>query len=304
MKPYIHIEKLSKSYASTQALKEIQLDIYQGELFGVIGADGAGKSTLLRLLATLIDPDKGSIHLGGDDLIKHYKKVRQIIGYMPGQFALYQDLSILENLNFFASIFGTSLTENRDFIDPIYRQIEPFKNRLAGKLSGGMKQKLALCCALIHKPKVLILDEPTTGVDPTSRKEFWEILQSLKKVNITTLVSTPYMDEAILCDRVALMKEGQFFATNTPQNIISSYPHQLLAVKSQNMGAQLKDIRKIKGVINCFAFGDRLHVALPKSKEKIHPIQKEIESLNYSNTEIFEISPSIEDCFLAYHSTL
>lgn len=304
MRPYIHIEKLSKSYQSIQALKEIHLDIYQGELFGVIGADGAGKSTLLRILATLIDPDEGQIYLGNNDLVKSYKKIRQIIGYMPGQFALYQDLSILENLNFFASVFGTSLSENKAFIDPIYCQIEPFKNRLAGKLSGGMKQKLALCCALIHKPKVLILDEPTTGVDPTSRTEFWEILQTLKKVNITTIVSTPYMDEAILCDRVALMKEGQFFTTNTPQTIIASYPYQLLAVKSDNMGAQLKDIRQLKEVINCFAFGNVLHVAVPNSQKSVQTIQKTIEAQHYANIEVSEIRPSIEDCFLAFNSPL
>ena len=210
------IEHVSKAYNTTHAIEDISLSIGKGELFGFIGPDGAGKTTLIRILTTLLLPDKGNATVEGFDTVKDYKKIRQIVGYMPGRFSLYQDLSVEENLNFFASIFKTSIKENYHLIKDIYKQIEPFKDRPAGKLSGGMKQKLALCCALIHKPVVLFLDEPTTGVDAVSRKEFWDMLDKLKKENITILVSTPYMDEASRCDRVALMQEGKILKCGYP----------------------------------------------------------------------------------------
>jgi len=212
----IKLKNINKSYKNQAALKDISFEVKKGELFGLIGPDGAGKTTLFRILTTLLFADKGSASVEGFDVVNDYKKIRESVGYMPGRFSLYQDLTVAENLTFFATIFGTTLTENYDLIKDIYMQIEPFKNRRAGDLSGGMKQKLALSCALIHKPKVLFLDEPTTGVDPVSRKEFWEMLKRLKQMGITILVSTPYMDEAALCDRIALIQEGKILQIDTP----------------------------------------------------------------------------------------
>lgn len=215
----IIIDRLSKSYGSVDALNEVSFEVSKGELFGLIGPDGAGKTTLFRLLTTLILPDAGTAKVEGLDMIDDYKEIRKIVGYMPGKFSLYQDLSVEENLSFFASIFGTTIEENYELIAPIYSQIEPFKKRKAGKLSGGMKQKLALSCALIHKPAVLFLDEPTTGVDAVSRSEFWDMLHGLREYGISILVSTPYMDEAKKCDRIALINEGRILKIDTPENI-------------------------------------------------------------------------------------
>ena len=204
------VDQLYKSYGKVQALNGVNFTVDEGELYGIIGPDGAGKSTLFRVLTTLMLADKGQAQVMGYDVVKDYRKIRDIIGYMPGKFSLYQDLTVEENLRFFATVFNTTIEENYHLIADIYKQIEPFKRRKAGKLSGGMKQKLALSCALIHKPKVLFLDEPTTGVDPVSRKEFWGMLLKLKRQGITILVSTPYMDEASLCDRIALVQAGEF----------------------------------------------------------------------------------------------
>lgn len=215
----IIIDRLSKSYGSVDALNEVSFEVSKGELFGLIGPDGAGKTTLFRLLTTLILPDAGTAKVEGLDMIDDYKEIRKIVGYMPGKFSLYQDLSVEENLSFFASIFGTTIEENYDLVAPIYSQIEPFKKRKAGKLSGGMKQKLALSCALIHRPAVLFLDEPTTGVDAVSRSEFWDMLHGLREYGISILVSTPYMDEAKKCDRIALINEGRILKIDTPENI-------------------------------------------------------------------------------------
>ena len=215
----INIQNLSKSYGDTKAVQHLSLEVKKGELFGLIGPDGAGKTTVFRMLTTLLLPDEGSATLEGLDIVKDYKEIRKIVGYMPGRFSLYQDLSVEENLSFFATVFGTTIAENYELIKDIYEQIKPFSTRRAGKLSGGMKQKLALCCALIHKPKVLLLDEPTTGVDVVSRKEFWQMLNRLKEQGISILVSTPYMDEASLCDRIALIQSGKILSTSTPSRL-------------------------------------------------------------------------------------
>lgn len=219
----IEVHTLEKSYGSVKALKGVSFDVGKGEIFGLIGPDGAGKTSIFRILATLILPDSGSASVLGLDTVRNYKDIRTRIGYMPGRFSLYPDLSVKENLDFFANIFGVTLEENYDLVAPIYRQIEPFRERRAGKLSGGMKQKLALCCALIHKPEVLFLDEPTTGVDAVSRVEFWEMLLSLKEAGISILASTPYMDEAAMCDRIAFMTEGRILETCTPPADLENY---------------------------------------------------------------------------------
>ncbi|MFA5513188.1 MAG: ABC transporter ATP-binding protein, partial [Candidatus Kapaibacterium sp.] len=231
-------ESVSKRYkkhtpfekTDVTALKDISFKVSSGELFGIIGPDGAGKSTLFRILTTLILADEGNIRIGGRDVISEFKTIRNEIGYMPGKFSLYQDLTVEENLNVFAKVFNTTIEQNYHLIKDIYVHLEPFKKRRAGQLSGGMKQKLALCCSLIHKPKILFLDEPTTGVDPVSRKEFWDILKKLKNENISILVSTPYMDEAALCDRIALILNGEFLKIDIPTNIVNEYKHQLYSV--------------------------------------------------------------------------
>ncbi len=218
----IEVKHISKSYGAVKALQDVSLTVEHGDLFGLIGPDGAGKTTLFRLLTTLLVPDSGSASVEGLDIVRDYQMIRRQVGYMPGRFSLYPDLTVEENMRFFASLFGTTLEANYDLVAPIYSQIEPFKHRPAGKLSGGMKQKLALSCALIHKPTVLFLDEPTTGVDVVSRIEFWDILQGLRQQGITILVSTPYMDEAQRCNRVALINEGRIMDIDMPQRIIES----------------------------------------------------------------------------------
>src|SRR6187397_3163643 len=237
--PAVVVENIVKRYGLKKdeviALQGISFNVEEGELFGLIGPDGAGKTSLFRILTTLLLADKGTATVNKLDVVKDFRQIRKRVGYMPGRFSLYQDLTVEENLNFFATVFNTSIEENYELIKDIYRQIEPFKTRRAGKLSGGMKQKLALCCALIHKPTVLFLDEPTTGVDAVSRKEFWDMLKRLKDQGITILVSTPYMDEANLCDRIALIQEGKLLSIDTPDHIISKYPEPLYAVKSDGM---------------------------------------------------------------------
>ena len=261
----VEVTNLHKSYdreGKVMALNGISFRADKGEIFGVIGPDGAGKSTLFRILASLILPDSGTALLNGYDVVRDYRKIRKIIGYMPGRFSLYQDLSVEENLQFFATLFNTTIKENYHLIRDIYSQIEPFKKRKAGALSGGMKQKLALSCALIHKPEILILDEPTTGVDPVSRKEFWDMLGRLKDYGIIILVSTAYMDEARRCSRIALIREGEFLATDTPQGIIDSYSEILWSVKGSRVSALLSALRQHPKVKTSFAFGEKLHVTV------------------------------------------
>lgn len=295
--PSVSVTQLSKSYSSIKALDDVSFDVPKGELFGIIGPDGAGKTTLFRLLTTLILPDSGSTVIEGLDVVKDYASVRSIIGYMPGKFSLYQDLTVEENLNFFATVFNTTVKENYHLIEDIYKHIEPFKTRRAGKLSGGMKQKLALSCALIHKPKVLFLDEPTTGVDPVSRKEFWEMLLKLKNQGITIVVSTPYMDEARLCDRIALMQNGKFLRIDSPDNIIASYPQRLWSVTADNMHRLLNDLRSCPYLKSSFSFGASYHVTMVKSATATM-LDEYLINKGYGNIDITEIKPTVEDCFM------
>jgi len=294
----ISCKSISKKYDTIEALKEVNFEVERGEIFGIIGPDGAGKTTLFRILTTLILADSGTASVDGFDVVNDYKEIRKRVGYMPGKFSLYQDLTVEENLNFFATVFNTTIEENYELIKDIYQQIEPFKNRRAGKLSGGMKQKLALSCALIHKPSVLFLDEPTTGVDPVSRKEFWGMLKNLKAQGITILVSTPYMDEASLCDRIALIQNGQFLKIDTPKNIVSQYENKLWAVQSDNMYKLLNDLRANELTSNCFAFGDKHHVSVENGQLTVDSLNNYLQQKEHTHIEIREIEPTIEDCFM------
>jgi ABC-type multidrug transport system ATPase subunit len=271
--------------------------VARGELFGIIGPDGAGKTSIFRMLTTLLLPDSGGAMVDGSDIVKDYQAIRQKVGYMPGRFSLYQDLTVEENLHFFATIFKTSVTENYTLIKDIYVQIEPFKTRKAGKLSGVMKHKLALCCALIHKPVVLFLDEPTTGVDAVSRKEFWDMLRNLRQQGITILVSTPYMDEASLCDRVALMQKGKIMTTGTPQQIIQSFNHNILAVKAQNMYGLLQVLKQWNAIEDAYSFGEYHHVIMKERYDK-KVMRQYLASTGYADADIHAVTPTIEDCFM------
>ncbi|MCX7876942.1 MAG: ABC transporter ATP-binding protein [Melioribacteraceae bacterium] len=296
----IEINNIQKKYITKSntitALDNVSFTVDQSEIFGLIGPDGSGKSTLFRILSTVLLPDSGEAKILNYDVVRNFKEIRKIIGYMPGKFSLYQDLSVEENLNFFATIFETSIEENYELISDIYKQIEPFKNRRAGKLSGGMKQKLALSCALIHNPKILLLDEPTTGVDPVSRKEFWEILNKLKLNGITIVVSTPYMDEANLCDRIALIQNGKILDIDFPKKITEKFNKDIFSITSDNMYLLLNDLRKFKDTISCFAFGDSHHLVLEKNKIELIQLEKFLS--HHKNLSIKKIKPTIEDCFM------
>jgi ABC-2 type transport system ATP-binding protein len=292
------IENISKSYGDVLAVDDISLNIEKGEVFGFIGPDGAGKTTLFRMLTTLLIPDKGKATVEGFDIVKDYKKIRSSVGYMPGRFSLYQDLTVEENLHFFASVFGTTIQENYNLIKDIYVTLEPFKNRKAGKLSGGMKQKLALCCALIHKPEILFLDEPTTGVDPVSRNEFWDMLGHLKSEGITIVVSTPYMDEASKCDRISLMQKGKTLETDYLKNIINRYPKKLFSVKSDGMFTLLQELREYQFANSVFSFGDSLHYSDLRTTVTKDDILEYLKIKDHKDVYIKEIEPNIEDCFM------
>ncbi len=278
--------------------KGVSFSVPKGEVFGVIGPDGAGKTTLFRILATLLLADSGEARMSKWDVVEDYKEIRKIIGYMPGTFSLYLDLSVEENLTFFATVFDTTIEENYEFIKDIYQQIEPFKTRRAGALSGGMKQKLALSCALIHQPEILILDEPTTGVDPVSRKEFWDMLRKLKEGGMTILVSTAYMDEATRCDRIALMRDGEFIAIDTPAQVIADYEQTLWSVKGDNLSSMLDDIRVHPQVETSFAFGDEHHITVDPDLKR-EELSDYLTEKGYTNVSINKITPTVEDCFLA-----
>ncbi|NDV84816.1 ABC transporter ATP-binding protein [Bacteroides sp. 51] len=297
MKQAVRVDDIKKSYGKVEALRGVSFSVSEGELFGIIGPDGAGKSTLFRILTTLLLADAGTAEVAGLDVVKDFKEIRTKVGYMPGRFSLYQDLTVEENLTFFATVFYTTVEENYELVKDIYQQIEPFKTRRAGALSGGMKQKLALSCALIHKPTVLFLDEPTTGVDPVSRKEFWEMLKRLKEQGITILVSTPYMDEATLCDRIALIREGEFLKIDTPHHIVEQFSEILWAVSGDNMFHLLIDLRNHPQVKNCFAFGDVHHITVEKELT-MDELKKYLTAKCYKEVEITPIEASIEDCYM------
>ena len=295
--------EVAKSYPGpppVQALQQASFTVEKGEIFGCIGPDGAGKTSLFRMLATLSLPDKGRIEVDGLDTVADFRVIRNKVGYMPGRFSLYQDLSVKENLDFFASVFQVRIADHYDLIRDIYEQIAPFAQRRAGKLSGGMKQKLALCCALIHKPELLILDEPTTGVDPVSRKEFWDMLQKLCAQGMTVIVSTPYMDEASLCGRIALMQSGRILGIDSPQNIRAAYGRPLYALSASDNYRLLLALRKHAAVSVAYIFGDRLHVNLVQAATESlkSALLRDLEAEGLEKLQWKEVSPSVEDCFI------
>ncbi|MDR2496007.1 MAG: ABC transporter ATP-binding protein [Tannerellaceae bacterium] len=290
---------INKTYGEVVALRDINLHVRKGELFGLIGPDGAGKTSLFRILVTLILPDSGQARVNGLDVTTSLKEIRRSVGYMPGRFSLYQDLSVEENLKFFATVFNTSVEANYELIRDIYVQIEPFRKRRAGKLSGGMKQKLALCCALIHSPEILFLDEPTTGVDPVSRVEFWDMLDRLRQRGITIMVSTPYMDEASRCNRIALMRDGRALSVDTPENIRASFSRPLYALRSAGMYALLNDLRGYEGAHSCYAFGDAHHLTLGSEADGAEAeLRSWLDRKGYADAQLSRIEPCIEDCFM------
>ncbi|MCX6255876.1 MAG: ABC transporter ATP-binding protein [Bacteroidia bacterium] len=297
MQKVIESSGISKNFGITKALNDISFSVNESEIFGFIGPDGAGKTTLFRIITTLLLPDEGEIKVLGMDCITDYKELRKNIGYMPGRFSLYQDLSVEENLNFYATVFGTTVGENYDLISDIYSHIEPFKKRLAGKLSGGMKQKLALSCALIHRPKLLVLDEPTTGVDAVSRSEFWGMLGKLRQYNITIIVSTPYMDEAMRCDRVALIQDGRILAIDAPQRIRDGFSRKLFTVKSVEKYKLINTLRKYPGTITAYPFGDSVHVTFNNDKVD-NSFYEYISKEGISDVIVREAEAGIEDRFL------
>lgn len=295
----VSVRNVRLSYGKIQALKDVSLEVEEGSLFGIIGPDGAGKTSLFRIMTTLIVPDSGSAQVCGYDTVKDMMEIRRLVGYMPGHFSLYQDLTVEENLSLFASVFNTTVQENYSLVEDIYRQIEPFRKRRAGKLSGGMKQKLALCCAMIHRPRVLFLDEPTTGVDPVSRKEFWQMLSRLKVQGMTIIVSTPYMDEASLCDIVSLMKDGRFFKTDTPGAITEKFGKHLYEIKAGGSTVKaLDDLAAIDGVQACYPFGDRLHIVSPSLS--LAELSERAASAGYDISTLAECTPTVEDCFMDF----
>jgi ABC-2 type transport system ATP-binding protein len=294
-----NIEKTFKVEKSTvTALRDISFEVDPGELFGLIGPDGSGKTTLFRILTTLMIADKGSASVDGFDVVKDFKQIRKRVGYMPGRFSLYQDLTVEENLSFFATLFNTSIEENYDLVKDIYIQIEKFKTRKAGALSGGMKQKLALCCALIHRPSVLFLDEPTTGVDAVSRKEFWDLLRNLQQQKITILVSTPYMDEASLCDRVALIQDGRILDIDSPKGITKKFNHTLWSAQASDMYKLLTDLKSQPEVYSCYPFGQEHHVTFKNDQESVSNLENRLHRLGHSVVTFKKIEAGIEDCFM------
>ncbi|WP_339874032.1 ABC transporter ATP-binding protein [Olleya marilimosa] len=294
----ITISNISKSYKNVKALQDISFEVKENELFGLIGPDGAGKTTLFRILTTLLIANEGTATVAGFDVISDYKMIRNSVGYMPGKFSLYQDLTVEENLNFFATIFGTTIEENYDLIKDIYVQIKPFKDRRAGKLSGGMKQKLALCCALIHKPKVLFLDEPTTGVDPVSRKEFWDMLKRLQQKGITILVSTPYMDEAALCDRIALIQAGKILEIDTPKTIVKHYSKPIYNVRANNMYQLINSLNDYEYNHSVYPFGEFVHYTDKRADFNQKELKMYLETKNLTDIEIEKTIATIEDTFM------
>lgn len=297
----VSFSNLTKRYGVSEVLHGVSLSIQAGELFGIIGPDGAGKTTLFRILASLMLPDGGEARVAGLDVVADYKKLRRRIGYMPGRFSLYQDLTVAENLGFFATVFGTTVKENYDLVRDIYCQLEPFSTRKAGKLSGGMKQKLALCCALIHRPQVLFLDEPTTGVDAVSRQEFWQMLAGIRQQGITIVASTPYMDEATRCGRIALMQNGRFLKVDTPEAIAAAYPYPLWAVRTDHMHRLLGDLRAYPDTRSAYSFGDCVHATFVR-QPALEVLASHLSAHGHGQVEIRPIAPGVEDCFILLDS--
>lgn len=297
----VSVRNVSMSYGRVRALDGVSLEVEGGTVFGIIGPDGAGKTTLFRIMTTLLVPGSGEVRVCGCDVRKDFMEIRRMIGYMPGHFSLYQDLTVEENLSLFAAVFNTTIQENYHLVAEIYSQLEPFRKRRAGKLSGGMKQKLALCCAMIHKPRVLFLDEPTTGVDPVSRKEFWQMLARLKAQGITIVVSTPYMDEASKCDVISLMKDGRFFRTDTPEAIVKWFGKRMYELDVQgSIVRALDDVASVQGVESCSPFGDRIHIVSPSlGKEEL---SGRLSAIGYDTSSLREAVPTVEDCFIEFDS--
>lgn len=297
----VSVRNVSMSYGRVRALDGVSLEVEGGTVFGIIGPDGAGKTTLFRIMTTLLLPGSGEVRVCGCDVRKDFMEIRRMIGYMPGHFSLYQDLTVEENLSLFAAVFNTTIQENYHLVAEIYSQLEPFRKRRAGKLSGGMKQKLALCCAMIHKPRVLFLDEPTTGVDPVSRKEFWQMLARLKAQGITIVVSTPYMDEASKCDVISLMKDGRFFKTDTPEAIVKGFGKRMYELDVQgSIVRALDDVASVQGVESCSPFGDRIHIVSPSLGRE--ELSGRLSAIGYDTSSLREAVPTVEDCFIEFDS--
>lgn len=299
MKEAVLVAAVGKRFGRVQALQEINFAVGEGELFGLIGADGAGKTTLLRILVTLLLPDEGRAELLGLDVVHAYRELRRRIGYMPGKFSLYPDLSVEENLHFFASVFGTTVEKNYELIKDIYSQLEPFKTRRAGKLSGGMKQKLALSCALVHRPELLFLDEPTTGVDAVSRQEFWQMLRRLREQGMTILVSTPYMDEAVLCDRIAFLQEGRILALDTPNGITTLFRKPLFAIRASETWRLLCALRDSPHAASVYAFGSALHYTDSRLAVTADELLATLQAEGFTDLSVSLIQPGIEDTFIS-----
>ncbi len=297
MQGVIESSGVCKKFGDIQALKNVSFSVNESEIFGFIGPDGAGKTTLFRIITTLLLPDEGNLTILGLDYREGFKELRKNIGYMPGRFSLYHDLTVEENLSFYATVFGTTVRENYELISDIYSHIEPFKKRLAGKLSGGMKQKLALSCALIHKPRLLVLDEPTTGVDAVSRSEFWDMLRKLRQYNITILVSTPYMDEAMRCDRVALIQDGAILLVDHPQKVRDGFKSKLFRIKASDKYRLILSLRKYPETNSAFPFGDSIHVTFRDDRYD-ESLFKFLKSEGNENVFIEESRAGIEDRFL------
>jgi len=301
--PPLELRGVTKRFDDTVALDNVSFTVRPGELFGLIGPDGAGKTTLFRIVTTLLLPDAGSATVLGMDVARDLWAIRARVGYMPGHFSLYPDLSVEENLGFFAAVFGTSIDEGRAVIAPIYSQIEPFRNRRADALSGGMKQKLALCCALVHRPDILFLDEPTTGVDAVSRREFWDLLGSLKASGLPIIVSTPYMDEAMRCERVGLMQRGRVLAVDAPAAIAARYPHPLFAVRAEERHRLIGVLRGYEHAVSVFPFGAELHYA--DARDEVAPariasdVREYLAANGFPDASVVPIAAGIEDAFMA-----
>jgi ABC-2 type transport system ATP-binding protein len=295
----IAVEGVTKMFGDVVALDDLSFDVAGGEIFGLVGPDGGGKTTLFRILTTLLVADGGSASVLGLDVVRDMWSIRERVGYMPGKFSLYPDLSVEENLEFFASVFGTTVEDGYSIIEPIYRQIEPFRTRRAGALSGGMKQKLALSCALVHRPQVLLLDEPTTGVDAVSRREFWDLLGDLKSSGLTILVATPYMDEAARCDRVALVQQGRILAIDAPKNVGRRFPGPLFAIRGQDRYRMLQALREHPHVRSVSPFGSELHYADARADASADEVVAYLAARGFAHVEVSQVEPGIEDTFIA-----